>query len=113
MVRWIALLAFLTFDNIALAQGTGSLAGTVTGVNGDAQPGAMVRLVPTRFSAIVDSSGRYQIARVPAGSYVLRITKLGFTPDTATIEIRDGDAARRDTRLVPAVELLAGVVVNA
>jgi len=113
MVRLITLFAIPTLANIALAQGTGSLAGTVTGVNGGAQPGAMVRLVPTRLGAIVDSSGRYEITRVPAGSYVLRITKLGFAPDTATIEIRDGDILRRNTRLVPAVELLAGVVVNA
>jgi len=113
MVRWIMLFAILTFANIALAQGTGSLAGTVTGVNGGAQSGAIVRLVPTRLGAIVDSSGRYEITLVPAGSYVLRITKLGFAPDTATIEIRDGDVLRRNTRLVPAAELLAGVVVNA
>jgi len=112
-VRWITLLAFLTFANIALAQGTGSLTGTVTGLNGEAQPGALVRVAATRLGTMVDSSGRYEIARVPAGSYVVRITKLGFAPDTATVEIRDGSSARRDARLLPAVELLAGVVVNA
>src|SRR5258705_10294941 len=41
------------------------------------------------------------------------ITKLGFAPDTATIEIRSGEAAHRDARLLPAAELLAEVVVNA
>ena len=85
-VRLIALFAFLSFATEALAQDAGTLTGTVSNINGAAQPGAIVRLAATRFFAVVDSSGRYQIARIPAGTYVTRITKLGFAPDTATIE---------------------------
>ena len=104
--------AFLIFANIALSQ-TGSLSGTVAGASGDAQPGAMVHLVSTHLGAIVDSSGRYEIHKIPAGTYTVRITKLGFVPDTATLEIQGGTTARRDARLAPSVELLAGVVVKA
>jgi len=112
-VRSIALFAFLSFATEALAQEAGTLTGTVSNVNGAAQPGAIVRLAATRFFAVVDSSGRYQIAHIPAGTYVTRITKLGFAPDTATVEVRNGEVAHRDARLLPAAELLADVVVNA
>ena len=104
--------AFLVFANIAVSQ-TGSLGGTVAGVSGDAQPGAVVRVLTTRFGASVDSSGRYQIDKIPAGTYTIRITKLGFVPDTGTVEVRTDMPARHDARLAPAVELLAGVVVKA
>ena len=112
-VRSIVLFALLTFASEALAQDAGTLTGTVSNINGAAQPGAIVRLAATRFFAVVDSSGRYQISHIPAGTYVTRITKLGFAPDTATIEIRNGNVAHRDAHLLPAAELLAEVVVNA
>ena len=69
-VRSIALLAFLSFATEALAQDSDTLTGTVSNINGAAQPGAIVRLAATRFFAVVDSSGHYQIARIPAGTYV-------------------------------------------
>ena len=111
-VRWIIAFAFLIFANVALSQ-SGSLSGTVTNAGGAIQPGAMVHLVATRFGAVVDSSGRYTIDKIPAGSYTVRVTKLGFVPDTATVEIQSGTDARRDAKLLPSVEFLAGVVVNA
>ena len=111
-VRWIIAFAFLIVANVALSQ-SGSLSGTVTNASGAIQPGAMVRVLPTHLAATVDSSGRYQITRIPAGTYVVRTTKLGFTPDTATVEIQTGASTRRDARLSPSVELLAGVVVKA
>jgi len=78
-----------------------------------AEPAAVVHLLSTRFGAIVDSSGRYVIDKIPAGSYTIRISKLGFSPDTGNVEIQSGADVRRDARLVPSVELLTGVVVNA
>ena len=105
--------AFLTVSSAAVAQGSGALVGTVTGLNGAAQPGAMVRLLSIRAGAIVDSSGHYEISQIPAGTYNVRITKLGFAPNVATVEIIDGNLSRHDASLAPAAELLAGVVVNA
>ena len=109
----IAFLFVVPITNVALAQNGGSLAGTVRGAAGDVQPGAQIHLGASRLGAIVDSSGHYDVSRIPAGRYTVRVTKLGFAPDTTTIEIADGTAARFDARLFPAAEILGGVVVKA
>ena len=111
-VRWIIAFTFLVVANVALSQ-TGSLTGTVTSTNGAAQPGAIVRVLDTRLGSVVDSSGRYEIDKIPAGSYSIRVSKLGFTPYTTTLEIQSDAVARQDARLSPSAELLAGIVVNA
>src|SRR6202011_6311943 len=104
----IAFLCVVTITNVAFAQTGGSLAGTVRGVGGDVQPGAQIHLGTSRLGAVVDSSGRYEVGRVPAGRYLVRVTKLGFAPDTTTVEISDGTVARFDARLYPAAEILGG-----
>ena len=109
----IAFLFILTIADVAIAQSGGSLSGTVHGAGGDVQPGASIHLGTTRLGAMVDSSGRYEISGIPAGRYTVRVTKLGFGPDTATIEITDGVTTRFDARLLPAAEILGGVVVKA
>ncbi|HEV7594693.1 MAG TPA: TonB-dependent receptor [Gemmatimonadaceae bacterium] len=114
--RSLASLAFLflfIIADLAAAQSGGSLSGAVRGMAGDVQPGAQIHLGTSRHGALVDSSGRYEVTRIPAGRYNVRVTKLGFTPDTATIEITDGMTTRFDARLLPAAEILGGVVVKA
>jgi TonB-dependent receptor len=114
--RLLASIAFLfiaPISNIAFAQSDGSLSGTVRGADGDVEPGAQIHLGTSRLGAVVDSSGRYEVSRIPAGRYTVRVTKLGFAPDSTTIDIADGTVARFDARLVPAAEILGGVVVKA
>jgi TonB-dependent receptor len=106
-------IVFTVFGNVALAQSGGSLVGTVRGAGGDAQPGATIRIAGSRLGAVVDSSGHYQISGIPAGQHAVRVTKLGFAPDSATIDINDVTVTRFDARLLPAAEILGGVVVNA
>jgi TonB-dependent receptor len=109
----IAFLSTVAIANVALAQGGGSLAGTVRSAAGDVQPGAQIHLGASRLGAIVDSSGRYEVSGIAAGRYTVRVTKLGFAPDTTTIDFSDGTVARFDARLFPAAEILGGVVVKA
>src|SRR3979411_2548148 len=93
------------------AQGT--IRGAVTTASGGPASGAAVRISGTSLGAVVDSSGSYRILRVPAGTYVVRVTKLGFAPDSATVVVGDGETVQRDVRLRPSAELLGNVVVTA
>jgi iron complex outermembrane receptor protein len=108
----IVFLFTVTLANVTLAQSGSSLTGIVRGASGDVQPGAQIHLGTSRLGAVVDSSGHYAISGIPAGRYTVRVTKLGFAPDTTTIEIADGTPARFDARLIPAAEVLSGVVVK-
>ena len=94
-----------------LAQGT--IRGTVTDASGAFAPGAAVHVSGTLLGGVVDSSGTYRVARVPAGKYVVRVTKLGFAPDSGVVVVSDGQTAQHDARLRPSAELLGNVVVTA
>lgn len=94
-----------------LAQGT--IRGTVTDGNGSPAPGAAVHVNGTLLGGIVDSAGTYRLMRVPAGSYVIRVTKMGFAPDSASIVVSNGENVVHDARLRPAAELLGNIVVTA
>ena len=59
---------------------------------GDALPGANVVLAGTSMGASTDITGKYVIHNVPAGSYTLRATYVGYKPTTV---LRPG-GCRRD-----------------
>ena len=94
-----------------LAQG--AIRGTVSDASGAPAPGAAVHLSGTLLGGVVDSSGTYRVPRVPAGTYVVRVTKLGFAPDSAVVVVSDGQTVQHDARLRPSAELLGNVVVTA
>src|SRR3979411_488146 len=98
-VRFSVAIPFLV-PSILLAQGT--IRGTVTDATGTPAPGAAVHINGTLLGGIVDSTGAYRITRVPAGSYVVRVTKLGFAPDSASIVVSNGENVVHDARLRPA-----------
>lgn len=104
------LLAWL-LPAIAGAQETVELRGTVTDTAGRVVPGAMVRFSDTRFGSVVDSAGRYRVRAAP-GTYTVRVSRIGFSADSATVTIAAG-VATRDFRLSPAAAMLGGVMVTA
>jgi TonB-dependent receptor len=96
---------------ISTAQGT--IRGRVTDMDGRPSAGAAVHLEGTRLGALVDSSGRYQVLRVPSGSYVVRVTRLAFSPDSARAVVTDAGVTTLDFRLRPSPMLLGTTVVTA
>ena len=111
-LRVVLFLAVATLSFVPshlLAQGT--IRGTVTDASGSPAPGAAVHINGTLLGGIVDSTGRYRITRVPAGPYIVRITKLGFAPDSASVVVSNGGNVVHDARLRPATEFLGNVVV--
>ncbi|HEY9285784.1 MAG TPA: carboxypeptidase regulatory-like domain-containing protein [Pyrinomonadaceae bacterium] len=88
----------------------GQVAGTVTDPKGALVVGAAVALLDPvsnqTFTAVTDSQGRYQIAGLPAGSYVLTVSARGFRDARReNVRVEEGRAAAADVRLeLPAVE---------
>ena len=75
----------------ALAQGTGTLRGTVIDSTTQ-QPvgGAQVQLVGTNRVAFTDASGVYRFSGVASGPTTVRVQKIGFAQQTATTTVTDG-----------------------
>ncbi|HEY8311062.1 MAG TPA: carboxypeptidase regulatory-like domain-containing protein, partial [Gemmatimonadaceae bacterium] len=69
----------------ASAQGT--VRGSVTDASGRPAAGATIHIVGTQLGAIVDSAGSYRVNGIPAGTVTIRVLRLGFSPDSATLAV--------------------------
>ncbi len=98
----------------ATAQGRGgTITGHVTDAAARAVPGATVRVLGTRWSARAHDDGAFRIENVPAGSYRLQTSLIGFVPDTARVGVTDGTTSQVSVRLAPAAVDLPAVLVTA
>jgi Carboxypeptidase regulatory-like domain len=84
----------------AFAQSTGTIAGTVSNLGGDAVPNAPIQAVNTRTNAIFKAAsaqtGGYTLAQLPAGTYNVSIDLLGYN---AYAQPNVAVAAARTSRL--------------
>ncbi|QJR34647.1 TonB-dependent receptor [Gemmatimonas groenlandica] len=106
-------LSVLAAPAVAAAQ-SGSISGLVSDSAKAPLPGAQVTVVGTRFSSTSGMDGRYRVVGVPAGTYSLRVQRIGAlarTFDNITV------AADRDTKLditlAASALQLGGYVVSA
>jgi len=91
----------LPFAGIALAQGLGSIHGTITDPSASSIPNAAIHVTgagQTRDEK-TDSSGRFTVA-IPPGQYTVRITAPGFVTATQTnVTVGGGQVATVDVTL--------------
>jgi hypothetical protein len=94
------------------SRGRGSLAGLVTdSLAGGPLVGARVYLSGTSFAARTDGAGRFRIADVPAGTYLVSflhpaIGRLGYVPDPRRVELRPDMEADLELALPSTTALL-------
>ena len=98
------------FPAASFAQGT--IVGTITDDRGRPAAGAIIRLRGTMFGGIVDSSGNYRVPGIAPGTYLVRVRKLGFSPDSGAVIVSNGATVRHDVRLHPSATNLASVVIT-
>lgn len=89
---------------------------TITGrvTAGDSTPLAEARLALVEVNRVTTTGadGRYSFAAVPAGTYTLTATRIGFAPVVRRLTIVDGDLTV-DLTLKPSVIEVSGVQVTA
>ena len=113
MLNKLFILLFALVPAVALAQ-SGTIEGTVTGAeDGLPIPGANVRLVSTNLGAATTIEGEYRIASVPAGTYSLRASFVGFDASETTVTVPAGGTVRVDFALETINAALDGVEVLA
>jgi len=106
-----ALLVVIALPAAAAAQGV--IRGAVTDTTGRPAAGAVVHVMGTPYGALVDSAGQYRVLGVPAGRYQVRVSQLGFSPDSAAITLGANATVIHDVQLRPSVRMLGAVVVTA
>jgi TonB-linked SusC/RagA family outer membrane protein len=110
-----ALLLLLVFvPGTALAQTRGTIEGTVTDAETEETlPGVNIALPDLQRGAATNAQGEYQIERVPAGSYTLRASFVGYQTRERQITVRAGERTVVNFSMVPAEVGLEEVVVTA
>ena len=88
----------------AWAQGAGSVAGRVTGPEGQPISGARVSALPAaggaaRRSAVTGEGGTFRLLNLPAGQYRVRAVRLGYAAAERTVTVAAGAEARAELAL--------------
>src|SRR4051812_39974051 len=97
----------------AAAQQQGSVVGRVTErASGQNIADATVLIVNTQRGSRTGEDGRYRIANVPAGTYQVRVNRIGYAAVTQNVTVTTGDATL-DFRLEPTAVTIDEVVVSA
>lgn len=71
----------------ALSQDSKSVHGQVRTRNGQSLQGAQLQILPSGPSAESDSDGTFIIGPISAGTYQVRVRRLGFRSDTETLKV--------------------------
>jgi len=112
VVALVLLLATSTAVTLAAQTDAGSVSGRVTDTSGVGLS-ATVRLVPPRLTTPTSRDGSFRFDRLATGSYTLRVSALGYAPDSAPLVVTSGQTAALTLRLKPAPILLSAVAVSA
>lgn len=108
LIRRVLVLAFVVVVVAGLpatvaAQNIGTVSGTVTDAQGLAVPGATVNLVnrvsQTSQDTVSDENGKYTLANIPFGIYVLSATLSGFSPAQQVVDVHSTVAIAADLQL--------------
>jgi TonB-dependent receptor len=105
-----AVFPLLALPAVLAAQGT--IRGAVTEAEQRPASDAIVHLSGTTLGARADSSGLYRVLRVPAGSYSVRVAKIGFGPESATVVVRNGETVVQNFEMHALVQELTGITVT-
>jgi hypothetical protein len=82
-----------------LLTGTASVAGRVTGATNEPVAGVQLSVRDARGVATSDSSGRFVLAGLPAGTRVLVARRIGYALAEQVVELRAGQRTTLDVRL--------------
>ena len=97
----------------AAAQQQGTIVGRVIErAGGQVISDATVALLNTQRAARTGEDGRYRIANVPAGTYQVRVNRIGYAAVTQSVTVASGEVTL-DFRLEPTAVTIDEVVVSA
>ena len=108
------ILAFLMLGAMgaAYAQQPGTLTGQVTDTGGEPLPGANVVLRGTQMGTATGNDGTYRITGIAPGTYTVRVTFVGFRPESASVTIGAAAEVTQDFVLEEAALRSEGVTVT-
>jgi TonB-linked SusC/RagA family outer membrane protein len=113
LLSLLALVALTAFGMPLDAQETGRITGTVvSAANMRPLDGAQISIEGTGMGALANAQGRYLVLNVPAGTYTVRVTMIGFATTQQQVTVTAGGTATADFRLTETALALEELVVT-
>lgn len=97
----------------AFAQSTGRIEGRIQSERGEGIAGISVGLEGTSYGSTTDDEGKFLIRNIPAGSYTLVASGIGYTLQKQSLEVTGGKAAFVNVDLATSAHSLGEVQVTA
>ena len=114
MKKYILFLFLLLINTSFLLAQTGKISGKITdSQTGEPLFGANVMIQGTSMGAATTINGNYVIYSVPAGTYKLHATYIGYKSEVLTVKIKTGEALKQDFKLKPVSLTAKEVVITA
>ena len=111
-IRLLLLACLIAAPVLASAQ-TGAIRGVITdATSGEAVPGASVFVTELARGIASNLEGEFHIENLPAGSYSLRITHVGYTAHVSRVTIVAGETLVRDIAIEMDIYGLDDIVVT-
>ncbi|MCU7741452.1 carboxypeptidase regulatory-like domain-containing protein, partial [Priestia megaterium] len=104
--------------NFTLLSNPGSITGTVTNINGNPLPGAVITVGILGSTGIVigstvtDQGGHYQVSSLAPGSYTVTVNVLGVETKTAGALVQSNTTTITDFVLTGLTGSISGVILN-
>ena len=91
---------------------------TLTGYITDASTGdslgyASVVLHGTTLMSVANDSGYYRLHHLPEGSHTIKVSLVGYSPASFTVQLKQDEMTMQDIKLVPDVVALDQIVISA
>ncbi|NWF88371.1 MAG: TonB-dependent receptor [Ignavibacteriaceae bacterium] len=110
----LCLLVLLFSVNLLLAQGSGSIRGTIYDkITKDELPGANVIIKGTSIGAATDLDGKFILRNVPAGEHTLVASYMGYESESVVITVICNKILDQNFRLSPTIVEGEEVVITA
>ena len=110
----LAVVLAVALASPAAAQSAGKISGRVTDAAGEGVPGASVLVTETTRGATTDLDGYYTILGVPAGTYTIRISFIGYATQVVEgVDVNIDQTATVDAVLTEETAEIGEVVVRA
>jgi iron complex outermembrane receptor protein len=107
------ILAFLSVLAAPLAAQNGSIRGQVVdSVTQQGLMGATVQIQGAPRQTATGADGSFSLSEVPPGPVVLKVTRIGYGPQTRSVNVTAGGTAEERIVLAPQASLLEAVVVT-
>jgi hypothetical protein len=89
VIRFATVIGFTLIAHVVHAQGSAAIHGTVVDQNGQPVVGAQIGLTPGARRAISFDDGSFEIPELKPGAYVLSARRIGYSPASVSVTLRD------------------------